>query len=47
MNSGLSQKEMLRGHDRFQVLALDGGGAKALFSAHILARLEADLGIRG
>ncbi|MFL0293716.1 CBASS cGAMP-activated phospholipase [Mycobacterium sp. SMC-18] len=30
---------------RFQVLALDGGGAKALFSAHVLARLEADLGI--
>jgi uncharacterized protein len=29
---------------RFQVLALDGGGAKALFSAHVLARLEADLG---
>jgi patatin-like phospholipase/acyl hydrolase len=32
--------------ERFQVLALDGGGAKALFSAHVLARLEADLGIR-
>ncbi len=31
---------------RFQILALDGGGAKALFSAHVLARLEADLGIR-
>lgn len=31
---------------RFQVLALDGGGAKALFTAHILARLEDDLGIR-
>jgi uncharacterized protein len=31
---------------RFQVLALDGGGAKALFSAHVLARLEADLQIR-
>ncbi|OSC20876.1 patatin [Mycobacterium vulneris] len=30
---------------RFQVLALDGGGAKALFTAHVLARLEADLGI--
>lgn len=28
---------------RFQVLALDGGGAKALFSAHVLERLEADL----
>jgi patatin-like phospholipase/acyl hydrolase len=30
---------------RFQVLALDGGGAKALFTAHVLARLEADLGL--
>jgi patatin-like phospholipase/acyl hydrolase len=27
------------------VLALDGGGAKALFTAHVLARLEADLGV--
>lgn len=32
--------------DRLQVLALDGGGAKALFTAHVLARLEADLGVR-
>jgi uncharacterized protein len=31
---------------RFQILALDGGGAKALFSAHVLARLEADLSIK-
>lgn len=30
----------------FQILALDGGGAKALFSAHVLARLEEDLGTR-
>lgn len=30
----------------FQVLALDGGGVKALFTAHVLARLEADLGVR-
>lgn len=30
---------------RFQVLALDGGGAKALFTAQVLARLEADLGV--
>lgn len=28
---------------RFQILALDGGGAKALFTAHVLARLEEDL----
>ena len=32
--------------ERFQILALDGGGAKALFSAHVLARLEDDLGVR-
>ena len=31
--------------ERFQVLALDGGGAKALFTAHVLARLEQDLGV--
>lgn len=31
--------------DRFQILALDGGGAKALFTALILARLEEDLGV--
>src|SRR5918999_3284046 len=30
---------------RFQILALDGGGAKALFTAHVLARLEQDLGV--
>ena len=33
------------GSKRFQLLALDGGGAKALFTAHVLARLEADLGV--
>jgi patatin-like phospholipase/acyl hydrolase len=31
---------------RFQILALDGGGVKALFTAHVLARLEEDLGVR-
>lgn len=31
--------------DRFQILALDGGGAKALFTAHVLARLEQDLAV--
>lgn len=31
--------------NRFQILALDGGGAKALFTAHVLARLEQDLGV--
>ncbi|GAA2493960.1 CBASS cGAMP-activated phospholipase [Winogradskya humida] len=34
------------GSKRFQLLALDGGGAKALFTAHVLARLEADLGVK-
>lgn len=32
--------------ERVQVLALDGGGVRALFTAHVLARLEADLGVR-
>lgn len=31
--------------ERFQILALDGGGAKALFTAHVLARLEEDLSV--
>jgi uncharacterized protein len=31
---------------RFQILALDGGGVKALFTAHVLARLEDDLDVR-
>ena len=31
------------GSEQFQILALDGGGAKALFTAHVLARLEQDL----
>ncbi|WP_438353141.1 CBASS cGAMP-activated phospholipase [Microbacterium sp. CJ88] len=30
---------------RLHVLALDGGGAKALFTAHVLAQLEEDLGV--
>ncbi len=30
---------------RFQILALDGGGAKALFTVLVLAHLEEDLGI--
>lgn len=29
----------------FQILALDGGGVKAIFTAHVLARLEDDLGL--
>lgn len=35
---------MLEGQ-RFQVLALDGGGIKALFAAQILAQLEADFNL--
>ncbi len=31
--------------ERFQILALDGGGIKGLYSAALLARLEDDLGI--
>lgn len=31
--------------DRFQILALDGGGAKGLFSADILAHIEEDLNV--
>ncbi|MGW7358875.1 CBASS cGAMP-activated phospholipase [Streptomyces sp. NPDC054802] len=31
---------------RFQILALDGGGFRGMFSAAVLARLEEDLGIR-
>lgn len=31
--------------ERFQILALDGGGVKALFTANVLALLEQDLGI--
>jgi uncharacterized protein len=34
------------GLERFQILALDGGGAKALFTAHVLARLEEDLDVK-
>lgn len=32
--------------DRFQILAIDGGGAKALFAADVLARFEMDHGVR-
>ncbi|MDG4778937.1 patatin-like phospholipase family protein [Micromonospora sp. WMMD961] len=31
---------------RFQILSLDGGGLRGMFSAAVLARLEEDLGIR-
>ncbi|MBX9948746.1 MAG: patatin-like phospholipase family protein [Candidatus Obscuribacterales bacterium] len=32
--------------ERFQILSMDGGGVKGLFSAAVLAKLEEDLGIR-
>jgi len=32
--------------DRFQILSLDGGGIKGIFSAAVLAMLEEDLGIK-
>jgi patatin-like phospholipase/acyl hydrolase len=32
--------------DRFQILALDGGGLKGLFSAQVLSHMEEDLGTR-
>lgn len=32
--------------ERFQILALDGGGLKGLFCAQVLAHLEQDLGVR-
>jgi len=32
--------------DRFQILSLDGGGIKGLFSAAVLAAVEKDLGVR-
>jgi len=31
---------------RFQILSLDGGGLRGIFSAAVLARLEADLDMR-
>lgn len=34
------------GAQPFQILALDGGGVKALFTAQVLEHLEADLGVR-
>jgi uncharacterized protein len=33
------------GEGRFQILALDGGGLKGLFSAAVLGELESDLGV--
>lgn len=32
--------------NRFQILSLDGGGIKGLFSAAVLAKIEEDLSVR-
>ena len=51
MNSTIDQQGSPRTVDRtpaatrFQILALDGGGVKALFTADVLARIEDDLGV--
>ncbi|MGW4574862.1 CBASS cGAMP-activated phospholipase [Streptomyces tendae] len=54
MEIRLRQAELPRTHvagavevtERFQILALDGGGFRGMFSAAVLARLEEDLGVR-
>src|ERR1700733_15348140 len=43
-NDAKGADEPFRGRP-FHILALDGGGVKAIFSAHVLARLEMDLGL--
>jgi uncharacterized protein len=43
-SSGLAPEPFRGG--RFQILALDGGGAKAMFTASVLARFESDHGVR-
>ena len=34
----------MRGDDAFNILALDGGGIRGVYGAHVLARLEDTLG---
>jgi patatin-like phospholipase/acyl hydrolase len=36
---------MATDHPRFQILSLDGGGIKGLYSAAVLAKIEDDLGV--
>lgn len=36
---------MTKASQRFQILSLDGGGIKGLFSAAVLAKIEEDLGV--
>ena len=35
----------MRGDDAFNILALDGGGIRGIYAAHVLARLENSLGV--
>jgi len=44
-NDGSCASEQ-RASRRFQILALDGGGYKGVFSVAVLASLERDLGVR-
>ena len=36
---------MMRSDDTFNILALDGGGIRGIYAAHVLARLEDSLGV--
>lgn len=44
--SGRYDAEAIDLTERFQILALDGGGFRGMFSAAVLTRLEEDLGVR-
>jgi uncharacterized protein len=46
MNSERTSLSRTGARERFQILALDGGGLKGLFSAQVLAHLEEDTGTR-
>jgi patatin-like phospholipase/acyl hydrolase len=46
MNGTTQAGDGLKGNRPFTILALDGGGVRGLFSAAVLARLEADHGVR-
>jgi hypothetical protein len=43
---GQAAKLTTRGARRFQILSLDGGGLRGMFSAAVLAKLEEDLDLR-
>ncbi len=46
MSTHTTAPDNTNSHDRFQILSLDGGGIKGLFSAGVLAAIEEDLGAR-